>query len=81
MQVSELVKGIEKVNAGKAETAYCKQCNDTGMVLVTCYQTGDISHAERCLCQVERELNFMNMHAIVYENSMNGRITVWSEEE
>ena len=61
--------------------AECNDCNGTGMVLVACHQLGDISHAELCLCQVERELNFMSIHGIEDVNySMgNGKVTTWRE--
>lgn len=61
----------------------CSECNGTGMVLVVCHQLGDISHAEQCICQVERELNFMRVHGIENVNySMgNGKVTTWAEEK
>ena len=79
----ELVKGVKTLKSQKDATARisCTMCNDTGTVLVACHQLGDISHAERCICQVERELNFMKMHGIVNEDySMgNGKVTTWAE--
>tara|TARA_R100000152_G_C6673906_1_gene109521 strand:+ start:149 stop:367 length:219 start_codon:yes stop_codon:yes gene_type:complete len=61
------------------ELVKCKECNDTGTLLVKCHQHGDISHAEQCLCQVERELNFMDIHGITNTDySMgNGKVTTW----
>jgi hypothetical protein len=74
---------MKTLKSKKAATARisCRLCNDTGTVLVACHQLGDISHAERCICQVERELNFMDIHGIVNEDhSMgNGKVTTWAE--
>ena len=55
----------------------CKECNNTGILLVGCSVLGDFSHAEPCLCQLERELDFMNIHAI----ELDSRVTIWREEE
>ena len=73
---------MKTLKSKKAATARisCRLCNDTGTVLVVCHQLGDISHTEQCLCQVERELNFMSIHGIENVNySMgNGKTTTWA---
>ena len=79
--MSELVKGIKKVKSQHTQRVSCSFCEDTGTVLIRCHHHGDISHAEQCICQYERELNFMNIHAITtIDYSMgNGKVTTWRE--
>ena len=64
----------------KIKEEECKLCGGTGTVLVPCHSLGDISHAEPCVCMVERELNFMDIHGITrIDYSMgNGKVTTWA---
>jgi len=64
-----------------SELDSCDTCNGSGTVLVRCHHHGDISHAELCVCLVERELNFMSIHGITtVDYSMgNGKVTTWRE--